>query len=140
MPNNSIHPRRRHTRLTEIKWFIATLSVAGTLGFWILFARQWVLQAAANAVPPQDTPDAPQQQDNTLVLDLPPMPTLIPTPADLPAAVSSQMVVAPIPTAQATAPQVSAPLTTGKILLGGSAPSANRPAHKSTSTRTRSSR
>jgi hypothetical protein len=37
-----------------------------------------------------DTPEA-QQQDNTLVLDLPPMPTLIPT-SDL-GGVSSQMVV-----------------------------------------------
>ena len=138
MPNNPTHPRRRHTRLTEIKWFIATLAVAATLGFWTLFARQWMLQAAANAVP-QDTPDAPQQ-DNTLVLELPPMPTLIPTPADLPATVSSQMVVAPIPTVQASAPQTTAPQTTGKILLGGSAPSANRPAHKSTATRTHSSR
>ncbi len=133
MPNNPTHPRRRHTRLTEIKWFIATLAVAATLGFWTLFARQWMLQAAANAVP-QDTPEAPQQQDNTLVLELPPMPTLIPTPADLPATVSSQMVVAPIPTVQASAPQ-----TTGKILLGGSAPSNNKQGQKKTSTRTRSS-
>ena len=139
MPNNTIHPRRRQSRLTEIKWFIATLSVAATLGFWILFARQWMLQAAANAVP-QDTPEAPQQQDNTLVLDLPPMPTLIPTLTDLPAVVSSQMVAAPVATVQASAPQASAPQTTGKILLGGSAPSSNRPAHKSTATRTRSSR
>jgi hypothetical protein len=134
MPNNTPHPRRRHSRLTEVKWFIATLSVAATLGFWTLFARQWVLQAAANAVP-QDTPEAPQQ-DNTLVLELPPMPTLIPTLAELPAAVSSQMIVDPIPSVQAQAPQ-----TTGKILLGGSAPSKNnnRQGQKKPSTRTRSS-
>jgi hypothetical protein len=134
MPNNTPHPRRRHSRLTEVKWFIATLSVAATLGFWTLFARQWVLQAAAYAVP-QDTPEAPQQ-DNTLVLELPPMPTLIPTLAELPAAVSSQMIVDPIPSVQAQAPQ-----TTGKILLGGSAPSKNnnRQGQKKPSTRTRSS-
>ncbi len=135
MPNNSPHPRRRQSRLTEVKWFIATVSVAGTLGFWILFARQWMLQVAANSVP-QDTPEAPQQ-DNTLVLELPPLPTLIPTPMELPAAVSSQMVVAPVPTVQAPA----APQTTGKILLGGSAPSKNnnRQGQKKTSTRTHSS-
>jgi hypothetical protein len=135
MPNHPTHPHRRHSRLTEVKWFIATLSVAGTLSFWILFARQWVLQTAANAVP-MDTPEA-QQQDNTLVLDLPPMPTLIPTPTDLPAVASSQMVVDPLPSVKASAPQ-----TTGKILLGGSAPSQNnnnRQGQKNTSTRTRSS-
>ena len=135
MPNNLTHPRRRLSRLTEVKWFIATLSVAGTLGFWILFARQWVLQTAADAIP-QDTPEAPQQ-DNTLVLELPPMPTLIPTPMDLPTTVSSQMVVDPLPSVKASAPQ-----TTGKILLGGSAPSKNnnnRQGQKNTSTRTRSS-
>jgi hypothetical protein len=133
MPNTSPNLRRR-SRLTEVKWFIATLSVAGTLGFWTLFARQWMLQVAADSVP-QDTPEAPQQ-DNTLVLELPPLPTLIPTPTELPLVASPQKVVAPLPTVQAAAPQ-----TTGKILLGGSAPSKNnnRQGQKKPSTRTRSS-
>ena len=139
MPNTSTKPRRRQSRLTEVKWFIATVSVAGTLGFWTLFARQWMLKVAADSVPPQDTPEAPQQ-DNTLVIDLPPLPTLIPTPTDLPFVTSpqTQKVVAPLPTVQAQAPQ-----TTGKILLGGSAPSNNnnnRQGQKKPATRTRSSK
>lgn len=136
MPNPTPNPRRRHSRLTEVKWFIATVSVAGTLGFWVLFARQWMLQVAADSTPPQDTPEAPQQ-DNTLVIELPPMPTLIPTPTELPFVATTQKVVAPLPTVQAPA----APQTTGKILLGGSAPSKNnnRQGQKKTSTRTRSS-
>lgn len=151
MPNTSPKPRRRPSRLTEIKWFIATLSVAATLGFWTLFARQWVRQVAANSVP-QDTPD-PTQPDNTLTMDLPtlpPLPTLIPTFADLPVVVAPQAamapvasVVTPVPTQVTQAP--SAPAS-GKILLGGSAPSSNnnsgnnnRPRKKSTTTRTHSS-
>lgn len=142
MPNPTPKPRRRPSRLTEIKWFIATVAVAGTLGFWTLFARQWMLQVAADSVPPQDTPDAPQQ-DNTLVIDLPPMPTLIPTLTDLPPVATTQKVMAPVPTVQAPAVQApAAPQTTGKILLGGSAPSNNnnnRQGQKKTSTRTHSS-
>jgi len=137
MPNPSPNPRRRQSRLAEVKWFIATVSVAGTLGFWVLFARQWMLQVAADSVPPQDTPEAPQQ-DNTLVIELPPLPTLIPTPTELPFVASPQKVVAPVPTVQAQA----APQTTGKILLGSSAPSKNnnnRQGQKKPSTRTRSS-
>ena len=137
MPNPTPNPRRRQSRLTEVKWFIATVSVAGTLGFWVLFARQWMLQVAADSVPPEDTPEAPQQQDNTLVIELPPMPTLIPTLTDLPLVASPQTVMAPIATVQAPA----APQTAGKILLGGSAPSKNnnRQGQKKPSTRTRSS-
>ena len=144
MPNTSPKPRRRPSRLTEIKWFIATLSVAVTLGFWTLFAREWVRQVAANSVP-QDTPDA-SQQDKTMTLDLPPLPplpTLVPTLADLPVVVAPQTivvpVVAPISTQVSQAP--SAP-TTGKILLGSSAPSSNKNGNKpkKTTTRTRSSR
>ena len=136
MPNISHNPRRRQSRLTEIKWFIATVAVAGTLGFWVLFAKQWMLQVAADTVPPQDTPEAPQP-DNTLVIELPPLPTLIPTPTELPMVASPQTVMAPIATVQAPA----APQTTGKILLGGSAPSKNnnRQGQKKPATRTRSS-
>jgi hypothetical protein len=138
MPNISPHPRRRQSRLTEVKWFIATVAVAGTMGFWVLFARQWMLQVAADSAPPEDTPEAPQQ-DNTLVIELPPMPTLIPTPTDLPFVASPVKVVAPLPTVQAPA----APQTTGKILLGGSAPSKNNnngQGQKKPATRTRSSK
>jgi len=136
MPNISHNPRRRQSRLTEIKWFIATVAVAGTLGFWVLFAKQWMLQVAADTVPPQDTPEAPQP-DNTLVIELPPLPTLIPTLTELPMVASPQTVMAPIATVQAPA----APQTTGKILLGGSAPSKNnnRQGQKKPATRTRSS-
>jgi len=150
MPNPSPKPHRRPSRLTEIKWFIATLSVAATLGFWTLFARQWVRQVAANSVP-QDTPD-PTQQDNTVTMDLPtlpPLPTLIPTLADLPVVAAPQAgmapvasVVTPVPTEVIQAP--SAP-TSGKILLGGNAPSSNNNTKnnnrqkKKTTTRTHSS-
>ena len=155
MPKPSTHPKGRSLSLTEVKVLFLSLAVTGTLGIWSLLARQADQAAAtanANPDPTGTLPPTPDQSSNTLVLDLPPLPTLVPPapdtasfsmPGQAPAAamVSQQGQAAPavqapvVQTPVVQAPAVQAPV---KILLGGSKPSSGH-AKRTTVTSTRSS-
>jgi hypothetical protein len=126
MPKPPTPSKGRSLSLTEVKIFFLSLAVAGTLGIWGLLARQADLAAAATfSTPVPDVPPAPDQSPNTLVLVLPPLPTLIapgpdPVNLNLPAqAPTAEMVSQP----QSAAPAVQGPV---KIFLGGSKPAAPR--------------
>jgi hypothetical protein len=113
---------------------VFVLAVASTLGFWVYFSKT-AQDQSANAVNNDQVSGTapPEQTDNQIVIDLPPMPTLVP-PLD-----PSTVNLAPPPTPaqnQVVVPQPSIS-TSGKIFLGGSKPSAPKPR---TVTTTRSSR
>lgn len=112
---------------------VFVLAVTSTLGFWVYFSKT-AQDQSANAVNNDQVSGTapPEQTDNQIVIELPPLPTLVP-PLD-----PSTVNLAPPPTLaqnQVTVPQPS--ISTGKILMGGSKPSAPKPR---TVTTTRSSR
>jgi hypothetical protein len=147
MPKPSAHPKGRSLSLTEVKVLFLSLAVTGTLGIWTLLARQADQAAATTNANPDPTGTVPPTPDQSLVLDLPPLPTLVPPAPDTatfslaaqaPAAamVSQQQPAAPTVQAPVVqAPAVQAPV---KILLGGSKPSSGH-AKRTTVTSTRSS-
>jgi hypothetical protein len=109
---------------------VFVLAVTSTLGFWAIFSNQ-----SANAVnnAPASGTVPPTQADNQIVIDLPPLPTLIP-PLDTS---NASLAAPPVATQnQVSIPQPSIP-PSGKILMGGSKPSAPR---NQTVTTTRSSK
>jgi hypothetical protein len=130
--NKATNSNRPHKFDTNgARWVVLTLSVASTLGFWAVFSRDRDSSAAAGGIG-QSTGDVPPSQAETeLVLDLPPLPTLIP-PLDPSLASASVPPVVFQNSVSLTQPPT--PLT-GKIYLGGSkpglglsAPIARRPA------------
>jgi hypothetical protein len=140
MQNKKPHPQKHGGKANDIRWLITALSLTGTLLFWYIFSRQDLTSAQASPDPQVAPPPANSQtnDNSTITLSLPPMPTLVPPLSDLTNNVSAQPAAA-LPTAQPqTNPPVPAP-TQGpvKIMLGGAAPQTNtfKPV-----TRTRSSR
>lgn len=137
MQNKPTSKKRGRRALWEIRLMITALAVAATLGFWNLFSKQMVL---SQAVEPQPIEPTQVQQPVVLLVELPPMPTLIP-------ALDAQDALASMPASSLQAPSLPVQtLQTGaKVLLGGSAPQAPRsaPARRSAPapvTTTRSSR
>jgi hypothetical protein len=118
--------RNRKKNFLDIKWLLLSGALVSTLGFWGVFTRldQRTLASAAPTDPAQ-SPESGSETSNTQVLQLPPMPTLVP-PAAVTVAVSNPAVVlaapAPVQIKSPLAPQ--APV---KILLGGSKPSKGGP-------------
>jgi hypothetical protein len=105
--------RGRKTNLSEVKLFITATSITATLVLWNLFSRPASLEALAATA----EPDIPLVTDEpVLVLDLPPMPTLIPPLSD------SALDVPLVNPSTNTVVLTQNPLATGKILLGGSQP------------------
>jgi hypothetical protein len=104
------------------KRLIFTLAVTSTLGFWVVASKTSQISTAqvkgnlqsAGAVPPLQT-------ENQLILDLPPLPTLVP------ALESSTALVSPGPAAVQNPVTVVKPALpiTGKIFMGGAKPSAD---------------
>jgi hypothetical protein len=145
MQRNSSNKKKRSSRAGETKILIGALAFTSALGFWNLFARQAVsdLASAAQSQDNMTNDVVPQEQatTNRIVLELPPMPTLVPEIQ------SAGTDIQPLPTTPA-AVNVSSPTVQppGKILLGGSKPGAGAvqaPAKRSSSapvTSTRSSR
>jgi hypothetical protein len=129
---NSNKPKKFDTQGARQAVFV--LAVTSTLGFWVYFSKT-AQDQSANAVSNDQVSGTvpPEQTDNQIVIELPPMPTLIP-PLDT----SNVNLVQPPATTQnqVAVPQPSIS-TSGKILLGGSKPSAPKPR---TVTTTRSSR
>ncbi len=107
---------KRNSSLKGTKLVLATLGVTSILGFWALFSRQ-----------------APGSQiaDNSLLDNLPPIPTLVPalSEASLPASQAS------LPAAAKPAPSSETPST---VFMGGTKPSSQSKVVR-VITRTRSS-
>ena len=118
MDKNS-HTSAKKIDVHGARRLIFMLAVSSTLGFWVVASKTSQISTAlvkdaplsAGAVPPLQT-------ENQFVLDLPPLPTLVPTLESSaagtrqgPAAVQSQITVV----------KPSLPIT-GKILMGGAKP------------------
>jgi hypothetical protein len=131
------HTRKLDTR--GAKQLVFILAISSTLGFWAVFSNKIDFDLAPSSSTDQGAGDPPPTQaGNQLVLDLPPMPTLIPplnsakVNLSLPPAPSQNLV-------NISQPEV--PMT-GKIFLGGSKPQSKVVVIKAPSpvTRTRSSK
>jgi hypothetical protein len=138
MQNKNTRPRQAGGKAHDARWMITAVSLTSTLFFWYLFSRQ--NQASATAYPePQVAPPPTNSQTSdsgAFTLSLPPMPTLIPPLSDMANNVAAQP--ADALSAPAAQPQVNlaAPAPAQgpvKIMLGGSAPQAARPAASRTS-------
>jgi hypothetical protein len=129
---NSNKPKKFDTQGARQAVFV--LAVTSTLGFWVYFSKT-AQDQSANAESNDQVSGTvpPAQSDNQIVIELPPMPTLIPpldtSTADLasPPAPAQNQVAVPQPSISSS----------GKILMGGARPSAPR---TKTVTTTRSSR
>jgi hypothetical protein len=121
MDKHPANKKKHGPRKGETKILIGALAVTSALGFWNLFAHQAV-NDLASAGQSQDTTStasaSPEASTNRVVLNLPPMPTLVPELQ------STALDLQPIPTAPAVvsvaANTVVQPPT--KIYLGGSQP------------------
>jgi hypothetical protein len=122
MERNSKNKKKRSSRVGETKILIGALALTSALGFWNLFAHQ-AINDLASAGAPQDNPSGdvalPEGDSNRIVLNLPPMPTLVPELQ------STVMKIQPLPTAPAVV-NVSSQVVQqpGKILMGGAQPGA----------------
>jgi hypothetical protein len=114
----------RHKKIDTqgAKRLVFTLAVTSTLGFWGVFSKlnlDKTVQANHDLQSSGSVP--PQQAENQVVLNLPPLPTLVPA---LDANVSVQAVT-PVQQNLTTTSKSAVPLTR-KIYLGGSKPSYNQ--------------
>ena len=90
MEKNQPSKRKSLFDMRDVKRLIFVLAVSSTLGFWALFSSKLNLSsfvAASSSVTSAAPP--PSQAEELLVLDLPPLPTLIPTVAAMTANPSS---------------------------------------------------
>jgi hypothetical protein len=119
--NKKTNPNRAHKFDTNgARWMVLTLSVASTLGFWAVFSKVSYDPSAAAGSAGQSSGDVPPTRAETeFVLDLQPLPTLIPPLDPSLANLSNPPVLFPN---SVNLSQPSTPLT-GKIYLGGSKPS-----------------
>jgi len=114
MDKKPLPSKGRQSHLGEVKTVIAAVAITGTLALWNLFSKPAPLEVPTETTQSEVvvTPEAP-----VAMLDLPPMPTLIPPLPDSP------MVITPIqPASDAQTVSQLPALPTGKILLGGSQP------------------
>jgi hypothetical protein len=118
--------RNRKKNFLDVKWLLLSGALVSTLGLWGVFT-QLDNKALAGAAQSDSTqpPDNMSESSNTLVLQLPPLPTLIP-PAAVSAAANNPAPVLAAPVAvQVTSPLAAqAPV---KIMLGGSKPNKGGP-------------
>jgi len=123
----------RNTKLGEIKAVITALAITLTLALWNLFSRPKEPVAATDVLV---TNTAMVTEAPVAVLDLPPLPTLIPPLSEN----AMGILITQAGSGQQELPQSIVP-PSGKILLGGSQPGTVQPrqANKRPSARTRSS-
>ena len=137
MEKNQSPKRKTLFDMRDVKRLVFALAVASTLGFWALFSSEFKLDsfaAASNNVTTGSTP--PGQADELLVLDLPPLPTLIPTvgaftpnPASAPAPAQKPTSSLPAQGVIVSAPQAPAGGNTRFARSGGGNKSrSNKPA------------
>ncbi len=142
MERNTTKRKKHSSRTGETKILIGALAFTSALGFWNLIAHQAITDLASAGKSQDNTTGdviSQEQSPNRLVLNLPPMPTLVP------GLQSTAMDIQPILTAAAVV-NVSSPavLQPGKILIGGAQPGAAKTSAKRSApapvTSTRSSR
>jgi hypothetical protein len=122
MERNSNNKKKRSSRVGETKILIGALALTSALGFWNIFAHQAINDLASTGVSQDNTAGdvtLTEQPQNQVVLNLPPMPTLVPELQ------STGMEIQPLPTAPAVV-EVSSQVVQQptKILLGGAQPGA----------------
>ena len=129
----SRHPRRFD--LKNLKWLILTLAVTSALVYWALFSNKLgdrgVVTAGGNDQVPESLP--PVQTEAQMLIELPPLPTLIPT---LDPSLAEQ-VMQPVPSQNSASGPATAVQPPLKIFVGGAKPSTKK---VTTVTVTRSSR
>lgn len=131
MDKKSASGKRRPVSLREIKWLIMTLGLTGTILFWNLFSKQMNQDTVASST----LAAVPTQPVAGVVLEFPPLPTLVPYQSQpVSVGVNQDIVITPPPTpAPVAQPQVQLP---AKVILSNNAP---RPAAPAPVARTRSS-
>jgi hypothetical protein len=99
---------------------IFVMALSSTLGFWVVASKASQISAALTKETPQAAGgEPPTQLENQFVLELPPLPTLVPALESPTTALNSSPVIA-----QSNVTAVKPSLTiTGKILMGGAKPS-----------------
>lgn len=125
MQRNPSATKRRGFSTREIKALIVALALFLALGFWGVFSKQLITDAALTAAglnSPSSTYPAPQPTQE-MVINFPPLPALVPYKGLQKDGQSGD----PTPAGAVSAPQTAATdatsnLITGKILLGGAAP------------------
>jgi hypothetical protein len=121
MDRNSANKKKHRPRTGETKILIGALAVTSALGFWNLFARQAVNDLASAGQSQDNTSTeaaSPEASTNQVVLNLPPLPTLVPELQ------STALDLQSIPTAPAVVNVAANTVVQQptKILLGGSQP------------------
>jgi len=136
MDKKSSSGKRRPVSLREIKWLIMTLGLTGTILLWNLFSKQMNQDNAASST----LAAIPTQPVAGVVLEFPPLPTLVPylsqPVSSVRASQNSAPILAPTPAptpAPVAQPQVQVP---ARVILSNNAPRPPAPAPVS---RTRSS-
>ena len=119
MDKKSSSGKRRSVSLREIKWLILTLGLTGTILLWNLFSKQMNQDTVASLA----VAATPTQPVAGLVLEFPPLPTLVPYLSQ-PVSLGAKQNLAPT-SAPVAQPQVQAPV---KVILSGAAPRAAAPA------------
>jgi hypothetical protein len=105
--NPNVKTARRNEKPAGLHWLFASLSIAGSLFLWQLFARQPISSGTANVepttAPPPDQPPA-QAIPQAAIVTLAPLPTLVPTLSPALAAAAAAAAPAAAPAAQAVNP------------------------------------
>ncbi|MEJ2354151.1 MAG: hypothetical protein P8Y03_30620 [Anaerolineales bacterium] len=129
----SRHPRR--FALKDLKWLILTLAVTCALVYWALFSNKIGEKGLATASGNDQVPGSvpPVETEAQMVIDLPPLPTLIPT---LDPSLAEQL-VQPVPSQNSVSDSATPVQPPVKIFIGGAKPSTKK---VTTVTVTRSSR
>ena len=103
------------------KRLIFVMAITSTLGFWAVASKASQISTALTKETPQAAGgEPPMQSENQFVLELPPLPTLVPALEASTASLNTSSAAA-----QSNVAAVKPTLTiTGKILMGGAKPSA----------------
>jgi hypothetical protein len=135
MNKKSSSRRRRRFDLKGLKWLVLTLAVTSALAYWALFSNRLGERGfvAASSADPVSGSIPPAEIEAPMVIDLPPMPTLIPT---LDASLAEQAMQPVLSQDPVKAPPTSVQPPV-KIFVGGAKPSTKK---ITTVTVTRSSR
>jgi hypothetical protein len=119
MDKNSRSPAKK-IDVHGARRLIFMLAVSSTLGFWVVASKASQISTELVKDAPQSAGALPPlQTENQFVLDLPPLPTLVPTLESSAAGISQGPATAQNPV---TVVKPSLPIT-GKILMGGAKPS-----------------
>ena len=118
----SRHPRRFD--LKNLKWLILTLAVTSALVYWALFSNKLGDRGAATASGNDQVPESlpPVQTEAQMLIELPPLPTLIPT---LEPSLAEQA-MQPVPSQNSASGPATAIQPPVKIFVGGAKPSTKK--------------